>query len=182
MLGFFIYNFVTHFLLEPVEHAAFEDALQRLQRDPRITVRLGNDATGYGQESASRVARQQIPHAVYKDAAGVEHVRVRVVASDEGEREAVRKEAVLWGRTHDQILLLPAHNNTQTHTTNTPHNKQIQFHMRGPGGVALVNADMHQEQDAAAAGGRRWEYTYLIVDVASGAAPAQRLNIIAPRG
>jgi import inner membrane translocase subunit TIM21 len=32
---------------------------------------------GYGQESASRVARQQIPHQIYKDNNGVEHVRVR---------------------------------------------------------------------------------------------------------
>jgi hypothetical protein len=32
---------------------------------------------GYGQESASRVQRQQIPHQMYRDANGVEHVRVR---------------------------------------------------------------------------------------------------------
>lgn len=34
---------------------------------------------GYGQESHSRVQRQQIPHQIYKDNNGVEHVRVRTV-------------------------------------------------------------------------------------------------------
>lgn len=33
-------------------------------------------AAGYGQESHSRVQRQQIPHQIYKDSNGVEHVRV----------------------------------------------------------------------------------------------------------
>lgn len=33
-------------------------------------------AAGYGQESHSRVQRQQIPHHIYKDSHGVEHVRV----------------------------------------------------------------------------------------------------------
>lgn len=33
-------------------------------------------SAGYGQESHSRVQRQQIPHQIYKDNNGVEHVRV----------------------------------------------------------------------------------------------------------
>ena len=56
-------------------------ALARLQRDPRITVRLGNDVRGYGQESSSRVARQQIPHAVYKDAAGADRCALAKAAA-----------------------------------------------------------------------------------------------------
>jgi len=47
--------------------------------------------------------------------------------------------------------------------------------MRGPGGSALVNADMYKGE------GGQWEYTYLIVDAVSGSSPPQRLNIIVPR-
>jgi hypothetical protein len=47
--------------------------------------------------------------------------------------------------------------------------------MRGSGGYAEVKADMYK--DAAGA----WEYTYLIVDVAAGQGPPQRLNIILPK-
>lgn len=42
--------------------------------DLRLAVNV--NAAGYGQESASRVQRQQIPHQIYKDANGLEHVRV----------------------------------------------------------------------------------------------------------
>jgi hypothetical protein len=47
--------------------------------------------------------------------------------------------------------------------------------MRGPGGVAIVNADMYKD-----AGGH-WDYMYLIVDVKSGHSPPQRLNIVPPK-
>lgn len=48
--------------------------------------------------------------------------------------------------------------------------------MRGPGGVAIVNADMFQDSSSGS-----WDYLYLIVDVKAGASPPQRLNIVAPR-
>jgi hypothetical protein len=57
----------------------------------------------------------------------------------------------------------------------TPLVPQLQFHLRGPGGSGLVNADMFKGESGA------WEYAYLIVDVAAGGSPPQRLNIIAPR-
>eukprot|EP00879_Flechtneria_rotunda_P028367 GHRR01030471.1.p1 GENE.GHRR01030471.1~~GHRR01030471.1.p1 ORF type:complete len:201 (+),score=50.19 GHRR01030471.1:395-997(+) len=126
VLAFFAYNFITNFILEPTYQSCFNSTLQKLKTDPRITVRLGNDIVGYGQESASRVQRQQIPHQLYKDANGVEHVR-------------------------------------------------LQFNMRGPGGVAIVNADMFKDNSG------NWDYLYLIVDVKSGSSPPQRLNIVAPR-
>lgn len=126
VLAFFIYNFLTNFILEPTYQTCFNATLQRLKLDPRITVRLGNDIVGYGQESPSRVQRQQIPHQIYKDANGVEHCR-------------------------------------------------LQFNMRGPGGVAIVNADMHKDASGS------WDYLYLIVDVKSGSSPPQRLNIVAPK-
>lgn len=46
VLGFFIYNFVTNFVLEPTYQTCFNSTLQRLKQDPRITVRLGNDIIG----------------------------------------------------------------------------------------------------------------------------------------
>lgn len=126
VLGFFIYNFVTNFVLEPTYQTCFNSTLQKLKQDPRITVRLGNDIVGYGQESHSRVQRQQIPHQLYKDKSGVEHVR-------------------------------------------------LQFNMRGPGGVAIVNADMFKDSNGS------WDYMYLIVDVKSGQSHPQRLNIVPPK-
>jgi len=126
VLGFFVYNFVQNFIFEAVHMTVFNQSLERLKQDPRITVRLGSDITGYGQESASRVARQQIPHQIYKDNNGVEHVR-------------------------------------------------LQFHMRGSGGIGVVNVDMYKDTEG------KWEYSYLIVDVRSGSSPPQRLNIISPR-
>lgn len=125
-LAYFIYNFVTNLLLDPVQQQCFNTALEKLRADPRITVRLGSSITGYGQETANRAARQVIPHQVYKDANGVEHVR-------------------------------------------------LQFHMRGPGGNALVSADMFRGE------GGQWDYTYLIVDVVAGSSSPQRLNIVMPR-
>lgn len=46
VLGFFIYNFVTNFVLEPTYQTCFTSTLQKLKQDPRITVRLGNDIVG----------------------------------------------------------------------------------------------------------------------------------------
>ncbi|KIZ04743.1 import inner membrane translocase subunit tim-21 Flags: Precursor [Monoraphidium neglectum] len=125
-LAYFVYNFVVTLVLEPVQQQCFNAALDKLRADPRITVRLGSSITGYGQETHNRSARQTIPHQVYKDQEGREHVR-------------------------------------------------LQFHMRGPGGSALVNADMYK------ADGGAWDYSYLIVDVAAGGTPPQRLNIVMPR-
>lgn len=55
------------------------------------------------------------------------------------------------------------------------HVAQLQFNMRGPGGVALVSADMFKDSSSS------WDYMYLIVDVQSGQSPPQRLNIIPPK-
>lgn len=52
---------------------------------------------------------------------------------------------------------------------------QLQFNMRGPGGVAIVNADMFKDSSGS------WDYMYLIVDVKSGQSPPQRLNIVPPK-
>lgn len=76
-LAYFVYNFLVTLVLEPVQQQCFNAALERLRADPRITVRLGPSIVGYGQETANRSARSVIPHQLYKDAEGREHVRVR---------------------------------------------------------------------------------------------------------
>jgi hypothetical protein len=53
VLGFFIYNFVTNFVLEPTYQTCFNSTLQKLKQDPRITVRLGNDIVGECQAGTS---------------------------------------------------------------------------------------------------------------------------------
>jgi len=42
-------------------------------------VRIGSPITGYGQESRNRAARQRIPHRVWTDEEGVEHVEVNIL-------------------------------------------------------------------------------------------------------
>lgn len=43
-------------------------------------MRIGYPITGYGQESRNRAARQRIPHRVWTDEDGVEHVEVKNLA------------------------------------------------------------------------------------------------------
>jgi hypothetical protein len=130
-----------------------------------------NTPPGYGQETANRTARHTIPHTVYKDANGTEHVRVSP--------EVVHTALSLNLRL---CRPLPPAAHTLTPRLSRPRrpppplcHPQLQFHLRGPGGSGLVNADMFKGEAGA------WEYAYLIVDVAAGGAPPQRLNIIVPR-
>lgn len=44
----------------------------------QVRVRIGSPITGYGQESRNRAARQRIPHRVWSDEEGVEHVEVNI--------------------------------------------------------------------------------------------------------
>lgn len=45
----------------------------------QVRVRIGSPITGYGQESRNRAARQRIPHRVWTDEEGVEHVEVNIL-------------------------------------------------------------------------------------------------------
>lgn len=52
--------------------------------------------------------------------------------------------------------------------------------MKGPGGMALVHADMYKDE------ARQWQYTYLLVDhyaAAGGGSSAtpQRVHIVSPK-
>ncbi|CAL5331304.1 unnamed protein product [Camellia sinensis] len=54
----------------------FGKALERVQNDNQVSVRIGSPVTGYGQESRNRAARQRIPNRIWNDEDGVEHVEV----------------------------------------------------------------------------------------------------------
>lgn len=79
VLAFVLYHVLTSLIFEPTALSCFNAALERLKGDPRITVRIGSadDIRAWGTNSESRVARQQIPHQIYKDQNGVEHVRIQ---------------------------------------------------------------------------------------------------------
>jgi len=79
VLAFILYHVVTSLILEPTALKCFNAAIDRLKEDPRVSVRIGapDEIRAWGSNSESRVARQQIPHQIYKDQNGVEHVRIQ---------------------------------------------------------------------------------------------------------
>ncbi|XP_026401388.1 probable mitochondrial import inner membrane translocase subunit TIM21 [Papaver somniferum] len=70
------YAVVKELILEPKEYKIFNKALARIQDDHQVKSKIGSPITGYGQESRNRAARQRIPHRVWTDEDGVEHVEV----------------------------------------------------------------------------------------------------------
>jgi import inner membrane translocase subunit TIM21 len=153
-----LYAALNELVFSPKEYKCYAHTLEKIKDDPRVTVRIGEREEGggtarvaartrtpagvfyvaaqhepppaastpapapatppagspvsaYGTESRNRAARQRIPHRVFNDAEGREHV-------------------------------------------------QLQFHMRGPSGRAVVNADMYQE-------GGQWRYNFLYLNVES---------------
>ncbi|KAM0935543.1 putative mitochondrial import inner membrane translocase subunit Tim21, tim21 IMS domain superfamily [Dioscorea sansibarensis] len=70
------YGVFKELIFEPKEYKIFGKALERVQNDNQVTVRIGSPVTGYGQESRNRAARQRIPNRVWTDEDGVEHVEV----------------------------------------------------------------------------------------------------------
>ncbi|XP_042462605.1 probable mitochondrial import inner membrane translocase subunit TIM21 [Zingiber officinale] len=74
--GVAAYAVFKELIFEPKEYKIFGKALERVQNDSRVTVRIGHPVTGYGQESRNRAARQRIPNRVWTDEAGIEHVEV----------------------------------------------------------------------------------------------------------
>lgn len=65
-------------------------------------------AAAWGSNSQSRVARQQVPHQIYKDANGVEHVRVRREGSLRRESwvRCQERHGYAWG-SEQQAFLSP---------------------------------------------------------------------------
>ncbi|EPS69675.1 hypothetical protein M569_05088, partial [Genlisea aurea] len=70
------YGVFKELIFEPKEYKIFNRALKRVQDDGQVRVRIGTPITGYGSESRNRAARQRIPHKVWHDEDGIEHVMV----------------------------------------------------------------------------------------------------------
>ncbi|XVF33585.1 hypothetical protein REPUB_Repub17cG0180800 [Reevesia pubescens] len=70
------YAVFKELIFQPKEYKIFNHALERIQNESQVTVRIGHPITGYGQESRNRAARQRIPNRIYTDENGVEHVEV----------------------------------------------------------------------------------------------------------
>ncbi|XP_022770207.1 probable mitochondrial import inner membrane translocase subunit TIM21 isoform X2 [Durio zibethinus] len=70
------YAVFKELIFQPKEYKIFNQALERIQQESQVRVRIGHPITGYGQESRNRAARQRIPNRIYTDENGVEHVEV----------------------------------------------------------------------------------------------------------
>ncbi|CAA0836651.1 Probable mitochondrial import inner membrane translocase subunit TIM21 [Striga hermonthica] len=70
------YAVLSELIFEPKEYKIFGKALERIQNDSQVRVRIGSPVTGYGQESMNRAARQRIPNRTWTDEDGNEHVEV----------------------------------------------------------------------------------------------------------
>lgn len=70
------YGVFSELIFSPKEYKVFGIALKRVQNDSQVSVRIGSPVTGYGQDSRNRAARQRIPHRIWTDEDGVEHVEV----------------------------------------------------------------------------------------------------------
>lgn len=70
------YAVFKELIFQPKEYKIFGKALDRVQNDSQVRARIGSPITGYGSESRNRAARQRIPHRMWTDEDGVEHVEV----------------------------------------------------------------------------------------------------------
>ncbi|KAF7138974.1 hypothetical protein RHSIM_Rhsim07G0034300 [Rhododendron simsii] len=70
------YAVFKELIFEPKEYKIFGKALERIQNDSQVRVRIGSPVTGYGQESRNRAVRQRISNRTWTDEDGVEHVEV----------------------------------------------------------------------------------------------------------
>ncbi|KAK8956718.1 hypothetical protein KSP39_PZI000599 [Platanthera zijinensis] len=70
------YAVFKELIFQPKEYKIFGKALERVQNESQVKVRIGSPVTGYGQETRNRAARQRISNRVWKDEDDVEHVEV----------------------------------------------------------------------------------------------------------
>uniref|UniRef100_A0A161ZNN1 Mitochondrial import inner membrane translocase subunit Tim21 n=1 Tax=Daucus carota subsp. sativus TaxID=79200 RepID=A0A161ZNN1_DAUCS len=73
------YGVFSELIFSPKEYKVFGMALKRVQNDSQVSVRIGSPVTGYGQDSRNRAARQRIPHRIWTDEDGVEHVEASFI-------------------------------------------------------------------------------------------------------
>lgn len=72
-----IYAALNELVFSSKEYQCYTKALEKVKDDPRVTVRLGSPISAYGSESRNRAARQRIPHRLYNDKEGREHVQIQ---------------------------------------------------------------------------------------------------------
>ncbi|CAH9147310.1 unnamed protein product [Cuscuta epithymum] len=70
------YAVFKELIFQPKEYKIYGKALERIQNDSQVRVRIGAPITGYGSESRNRAARQRIPNRIWTDEDGIEHVEV----------------------------------------------------------------------------------------------------------
>ncbi|KAK8635814.1 hypothetical protein V6N13_004530 [Hibiscus sabdariffa] len=70
------YAVFKELIFQPREYKIFNQALERIQNESQVRVRIGHPITGYGQETRNRAARRRIPNRIYTDENGIEHVEV----------------------------------------------------------------------------------------------------------
>ncbi|KAI5647469.1 hypothetical protein M9H77_33474 [Catharanthus roseus] len=70
------YGVFKELIFEPKEYKVFNKALDRVQNDGQVRVRIGAPIIGFGSESRNRAARQRIPNRIWTDENGIEHVEV----------------------------------------------------------------------------------------------------------
>ena len=84
MAGYAAYSVGSELLITPKHQRVFDEALEIVRKDRNVQSRLGSPLKGFGADSRNRSARQQIPHKLYKDEAGLEHVYVEFQVSGPG--------------------------------------------------------------------------------------------------
>jgi import inner membrane translocase subunit TIM21 len=87
-----LYAAFSELLFSPKEYKCFSQALKKIEEDPRVTIRLGTPMKAYGSESMNRSARQRIPHRLYYDDQGREHVQLQFVAKGPSGRATVHAD------------------------------------------------------------------------------------------
>mmetsp|Transcript_12705 Transcript_12705/g.32190 ORF Transcript_12705/g.32190 Transcript_12705/m.32190 type:complete len:145 (+) Transcript_12705:522-956(+) len=83
---------IRELILEPFEYQVYGKALDEIQQDPRVMVRLGGPIKGYGQESRGRSARQRIPHRLFTAEDGTQHCQVQFQAKGPNGRATVHAD------------------------------------------------------------------------------------------
>ena len=87
-----LYAAFSELIFSPKEYTCFSKTLKKIEDDPRVTIRLGTPMKAYGTESQNRSARQRIPHRIYSDDQGREHVQLQFVAKGPSGRATVHAD------------------------------------------------------------------------------------------
>lgn len=87
-----LYAAFSELIFSPKEYTCFSKTLKKIEEDPRVTIRLGMPMKAYGTESKNRSARQRIPHRLYSDDQGREHVQLQFVAKGPSGRATVHAD------------------------------------------------------------------------------------------